>query len=332
MHEQLARVVSKYGTFVERVSRGDLSATVEAEGEGELAQLGSNLDTMGRTLRNITLRIDEVVGALSSATAEILSITQEHSAAAAESAAAVSETVASVDAVSQTAQHAAQRADAVATASKHSVAVSSTGHEAVDRTIGAMNRVREQVASIGERILALSDRAQTVGQIIMTVNELAEQSNLLALNAAIEAARAGEHGRSFAVVAQEVRNLAEQSKRATSQVRAILGDIQKSTHAAVLVTEEGNKTVVAAVDAARIAGDRIEQLAATIHTAAGSAQEIVAAARQQVDGVTQSRSRCTPSTRPPRSRSRARGRSIVPRAISNDLSARLRDAVAQYQT
>jgi methyl-accepting chemotaxis protein len=285
--ERLTRAVRSYGVFIDRLARGELSATLEIEGEGDLAQLGKNLEVMGRALRTMTLRIHEAVNSLSSATAEILTTSQQQSSAATESASAVVETVATVDEVVQTAQQTSERARQVDADSQRSVEVATAGREAVTSTIESMGRARDEVASIGERILALSEQAQTVGQIITSVNELAEQSNLLALNAAIEAARAGEHGRGFAVVAQEIRGLADQSKRATTQVRGILGDIQKLTTAAVLATEQGNKAVGSAVDLVRVAGSRIEQLAGTIATTALTAQQIVEAAQQQVIGIGQ---------------------------------------------
>ena len=332
--EKLARAVRSYGVFIDRLARGELSATLEGEGEGEgeLAQLGSNLEVMGRALRTMTLRIHEAVNSLSSATAEILTTSQQQSSAATESASAVVETVATVDEVVQTAQQTAERAKQVEAASQRSVEVSAAGRDAVALTIESMGRARDQVASIGERILALSEQAQTVGQIITTVNELAEQSNLLALNAAIEAARAGEHGRGFAVVAQEIRGLAEQSKRATTQVRGILGDIQKLTTAAVLATEQGNKAVGSAVDLVRDAGARIDQLAVTIATTALTAQQIVETAQQQVAGVGQI-SQATHAIRQAATQT-VEGTRQTERAARdlNELSVRLREAVSQYRT
>jgi methyl-accepting chemotaxis protein len=330
--EQLTRVVRTYGVFIDRLARGELSATLEREGDGDLAQLGLNLEVMGRALRTMTLRIHEAVNSLSSATAEILTTSQQQSSAATESASAVVETVATVDEVVQTAQQTSERAKQVDAASQRSVEVSAAGREAVASTIESMGRARDQVASIGERILALSEQAQTVGQIITTVNELAEQSNLLALNAAIEAARAGEHGRGFAVVAQEIRGLAEQSKRATTQVRGILGDIQKLTTAAVLATEQGNKAVGSAVDLVRDAGARIDQLAVTIATTALTAQQIVETAAQQVTGIGQI-SQATHSIRQAATQT-VEGTRQTERAARdlNELSVRLREAVSQYRT
>src|SRR5207245_4303919 len=115
------------------------------------------------------------------------------------------------------------------------------GQQAVAAAVAEMEKLRDQVRSVATTVLALSQQTQQIGDIITSVNEIAEQSKLLALNAAIEAARAGEQGRGFGVVATEVRALAEQSKQATVQVRNILLDIQKATQNAVLVSDEGNR-------------------------------------------------------------------------------------------
>ncbi|MDB4930355.1 MAG: uncharacterized protein JWM10_2839 [Myxococcaceae bacterium] len=328
----LTAAVESFGAFIDQLAHGDLTASLRASGDGDLRQLGENLQSMGRALRTMTVRVNEAVAALSGATSEIMATTQEQSASATESAAAVTETVATVDEVTQTSQQTASHASAVATASRRSLEVSASGRQAVDETVGAMALVKRQVGSIADRILALSEQAQTVGQIITTVNEIAEQSNLLALNAAIEAARAGEHGRGFAVVAQEVRSLAEQSKRATAQVRAILGDIQKSTAAAVLATEEGGKAVTSAVDTARVAGERIDQLAATIADAARAAELIVTATQQQVTGIGQiaqamrAIDQATSQTVEGTRQSERAARDL------SGLASRLREAISQYRT
>src|SRR5436309_8969706 len=124
-----------------------------------------------------------------------------------------------------------------------------------------MEWVKEKVEATAENILELAEKAQAIGEIIATVNDIAEQTNPLALNAAIEASRAGEHGKGFAVVAGEVKALADQSKKATVQVRQILGDIQKATNKAVLSTEEVAKGVSTAIELGTRAGETITALA-----------------------------------------------------------------------
>src|SRR5258708_16939771 len=106
-----------------------------------------------------------------------------------------------------------------------------------------MHVVREQIESTAQNIRALAEQAQAIGDIIATVNDIAEQTNLLALKAAIEASRAGEHGKGFAVVASEVKALADQSKKATAQVRQILGNLQKAPNTPLPLPYQGPKSV-----------------------------------------------------------------------------------------
>jgi methyl-accepting chemotaxis protein len=150
-----------------------------------------------------------------------------------------------------------------------------------------MNRIKDQMDAIANSIVNLSEQSQAIGQIIATVNDLADQSNLLAVNAAIEAAKAGEQGKGFAVVAQEIKNLAEQSKRATAQIQAILNDIQKATASAVLTTEQGSKAVEAGVQQSIQAGDAILGLTGSVSEAAEAATQIAVSSQQQLVGTDQ---------------------------------------------
>ena len=151
----------------------------------------------------------------------------------------------------------------------------------------AKNRLREQVEATAAKILQLAQQAQAIGEIIASVNDIAEQTNILALNAAIEASRAGEHGKGFAVVAGEVKALAEQSKRATVQVRQILGEIQKATHEALLSTEEVTKGMAAAIRTGGELAQTIEALNETLTDVEKASSQIVASAGQQSTGMAQ---------------------------------------------
>jgi len=237
--------------------------------------------------------LQETTAVLATSAAEILAATTQQASGASETSAAVTETVATVDEVAQTAEQASQRAKAVADSSQRAADVGRAGRKAVEESTGAMIAVKEQVDSIAESILALAEQAQAIGEIIATVNDIAEQTNLLALNAAVEAARAGEQGRGFAVVAGEVKSLAEQSKRATVEVRRILGEIQRATSAAVMTTEQGNKQVAATTKQVTEAGQTIRALAEAVAEAAQAAAQIVASAGQQAVGMAQVRQAMT---------------------------------------
>ena len=229
----------------------------------------------------------ESVSQLAASAVQLLAATTEQAASAEEQVASLTQTVATLNEVAQTAEQSAVRVRSVAESSRRADELGKAGRKSIDDTLEAMDAARVQSASIAEAILELAEQAQTIGDIITTVNEIAEQTHLLALNAAIEASRAGEHGRGFSVVATEVRALADQSKKATQKVRQILGQIQKSTHAAVVSSENGAKSVNATVAAATRAGETISALSDLLGDAADSAAQIAASAGQQATGTAQ---------------------------------------------
>ena len=142
-----------------------------------------------------------------------------------------------------------------------------------------MESIREQAEAVAENVISLSEKTQAVGEIIASVNEIAEQSHLLALNASIQAAVAGEHGRSFSVVANEMKNLAAQSKQATVQVRSILGEIQKGITNSVMLTEEAVKRAESGRQQAGVADGAIRRLTESVEESVRAFQQI--ARRQQ---------------------------------------------------
>jgi methyl-accepting chemotaxis protein len=240
-----------------------------------------------QSLQAILQQMRTTAGVLNAAASEILAASNQQVASTSEQESAVAQTVVTLEEVRTTVEQTSDRARQVADISRQSVEVSQQGENAVAVTVEGMARIRQQVADIAENILALSARTQQIGEIIDTVNALADQSKLLALNASIEAARAGEEGRGFAVVALEVRQLAEQSRQATARVRAIIDEIQQATNTAVMVTEAGSKGAESGMELVEQAGSAIRDLAATIASAAQAATQIAASTQQQTTGMEQ---------------------------------------------
>ena len=270
------------------IADGDLTGSItEGKRGDEVGDLMRSFNKMISMLRTQNLEILKGVNVLASTSSQILTSTTQIGTGSAETAAAISETTTTVEEVRQAAQLSSQKAKNLSDSANRVALVSQKGQLAVDETIEGMNSISKQMDEIAKTVVLLSEQSQSIGGIIASVTDLAGQSNLLAVNAAIEAAKAGEQGKGFAVVAQEIRNLAEQSKQATTQVRKILNDVQKATSAAVMATEQGNRAVEAGVKKSVLAGDAIRSLTESSSEAVQVSTQIVASSQQQLIGMDQ---------------------------------------------
>ncbi len=293
-HARIGNTLESYITTLDAVAEGNLNVQVKRPSVDEQTREGQVILRMGDAMERMTKRIQRVIKGVKEAidqldadTEEILGATARQISMANEQDAVVTETTATVNEVRATVTETAERAQSVAETAQVSVDISRSGIDSVQETVSGMNTIRQRVEDIADNILVLSEHTQQIGEIIAAVNNLADQSRMLALNASVEAARAGEEGKGFAVVAMEVRNLADQNRDATVQVREILGEIQRATNAAVMVTEEGSKGVDAGQKLVNSAGDAIRDLARAIEEAATAAMQIAASTRQQTIGVDQ---------------------------------------------
>lgn len=253
----------------------------------EIGQLQEAFNDMLISLREIALQSRSVCENLTIAASQILSSTQSQAAGTKQQAAAVQEITTTVEQINLSSKQVAERSRQVAGTAD---AVAQSGHaglQAVHETTMGMEAIREQAETVAENIITLSERTQAVGEIIATVNEIAEQSNLVALNAAIEAADARESGRRFSVVANEIKNLADQAKEATSQVRGILEQTQKGINTSVMLTEEALKRVEVGRERTNMSEQVIRQMADNIQDSVHAFQQIVGATNQQQIGLEQ---------------------------------------------
>jgi methyl-accepting chemotaxis protein len=269
------------------IAAGDLRQQIETHGTDEVGDLARSFATMAEVLSDLLKDLRTAASEMEREATNVLATSSQQSAMANEQASAIHETSATVQEIAQTSKQATSFADTVIGGTQRSDALSAEGQKVVSESVSAMEKLSEQVKAIALAITDLNEQTLQIGDIITTVKDVAEQSNLLALNASIEAAKAGDQGRGFAVVAMEMRTLAEQSKMAANQVRALLGEVQKGTRAAVSATEEGSRRALAAMELAQSAGSAIVGLSDLIRESSSAARQIAGNTRQQTIGVEQ---------------------------------------------
>ncbi len=283
----IVRPLEAFIAFAERVGQGDLTGEPLKVGRDELGRLGATLNTMSESLRQVGRQSREITSTLNASAAQIRASTQQQAASVEEQLAALQETAATADQITHSGSRIAARAQEVIQAAQAAVQTSANGLRAVNDAARAMDAIRDQGEVVAANIVALSEKTQAIGEIIMTVNDISERSHLLALNAAIEAAAAGENGRSFAVVASELKVLADQAKEATLQVRSILGEIQRGINTSVMLTEEAVKRVGVGRERSDVTERTIEEITASVQESVQTFQQIVASTNQQQIGIEQ---------------------------------------------
>jgi methyl-accepting chemotaxis protein len=289
---ETARRISEERDFSVRAKRtsGDEIGVLAGAFNDVLAAIeerSTALTQANRSLEEQTAELLEGARTVAASASQILAAASRLAATSNESAAAVAETTDTVNELRQTSDVASHKAQHVARSAQEMAQISQAGTKSVEQTVGGIRFVQRQIESVAKSMVSLGEQSQAIGQIIAAVENLAKQTNLLAVNAAIEANEAGEHGKGFSVVAQEVRNLAEQSRQATAQVREILGDIRKAANAAVVATEQGTKAVELGVNQSTRAGEAIHALGESVAHAAHAADEIAGSSREQMAGINQ---------------------------------------------
>src|ERR1700730_16828085 len=282
--DALQRSITELLTVINQVARGDLSLRAKVTTDA----LGNVADSVNYMLDNFPKVLERVRKAAMEVTAcsnNILVAADEMQAGATQQDQEITNTSSAVEELPVSMKQVSNNAEASAEAARRALDAAEQGNRAVRDTLEGMQRIRSSVQATAKKIKSLGDRSLEISEIINVINDITEQTNLLALNAAIEAARAGEAGRGFAVVADEVRKLAEHSRTATKDIAALIKAIQAETNEAVVVMEEGTKEVEVGAGLADQAGKALEAISSVVRQSAELVQEISLASKQQVRGT-----------------------------------------------
>ena len=255
------------------IDNGDLNTQFSTTRQDEMGQLQNSFDQFVGSIRDTLLQVSETAASVASASAEISSSTEEMAAGSQEQTTQSEEIARAVEQMAKSIAVNSESAGETAHTAEQAKIAAEQGGKVVTDTVGEMKQIANVVRESAGTIQNLGKSSDQIGEIIGVIEHIADQTNLLALNAAIEAARAGEQGRGFAVVADEVRKLAEQTTKATKQIAGMVQQIQSDSHGAVSSMANATKQV----DAGIVLADR----------AGASLQEIVQTSQKVTDMVTQ---------------------------------------------
>lgn len=277
----IVKPVTALAEDARRLAEGDLQVAIAVESTDEIGQLGNAFRTMSENLKSTIRQVTDTAATVASASHQ-LSGTAEQLATGTEEMACQASTVATAsEEMSATSSSIAQNCHQAADSSSQASQVATIGSGVVSTSISIMEQISKRVQSTAETVKTLGQRSDQIGAIVATIEDIADQTNLLALNAAIEAARAGEQGRGFAVVADEVRALAERTTRATHEISTMIKNIQSETRAAVTAMEQGVKEVEQGTVEAGRSGEALQEILMQINEVTMQVNQIATAAEEQ---------------------------------------------------
>jgi methyl-accepting chemotaxis protein len=237
--------------------------------------------------RSLSEQIGTAVGQVRSSSTELQAAANQQASGAKEQASAMTEISTTISELLATSRQIAESAQRVAHNAEQTANAARTGHGTVDLTHESISGIRRQVDQIVSHMLELGKKSQEIGAVLDIVSELAEQTNILAINATIEAAGAGDAGKRFAVVAEEIRKLADRVGGSTKEVRTLIDDVRSAVNTTVMATETGSKAVDAGTRQFGDVASTFKQIATLVSTTTDAAREIELSTKQQSTAVEQ---------------------------------------------
>ncbi|AEA66855.1 Putative methyl-accepting chemotaxis protein [Pseudomonas brassicacearum subsp. brassicacearum NFM421] len=266
---------------VERIAGGDLSHTVIVTRRDELGVLQQGIARMGVTLRDLISGIRDGVTQIASAAEELSAVTEQTSAGVNSQKVETDQVATAMHEMTATVQEVARNAEEASQAAAAADGEARAGDKVVSEAIAQIERLASEVVRSTDAMTVLQQESDKIGSVMDVIKAVAEQTNLLALNAAIEAARAGEAGRGFAVVADEVRGLAQRTQKSTEEIEGLVAGLQNGTQQVAAVMNNSRSLTDSSVALTRKAGVSLENITRTVSNIQSMNQQIAAAAEQQ---------------------------------------------------
>jgi methyl-accepting chemotaxis protein len=285
--EYLMRNVQTLLNNMDKFSQGDLTVSVQAEQNDEIGKLFNGFNQVVANTRDMIISVSEAVAATASASTQISSSTEEMAAGAQEQSSQTTEIASAVEQITKTIVETTRNAGVAAETSKKAGDIAKDGGNVIKETIEGMSRIAEVVKNAAQTVQELGANSEQIGSIVQVIDDIADQTNLLALNAAIEAARAGEQGRGFAVVADEVRKLAERTTKATKEISDMIKKTQKDTGEAVNSMERGTQEVEKGIQYAAKSGQSLVEIINGVTRVTDVINQVAAASEEQSSAAEQ---------------------------------------------
>jgi methyl-accepting chemotaxis protein len=268
-------------SIANRVASGDLTVDVPQDRSDEFGQLLAALAMMISGLRDLVQQISSSASNIASASEELSSVTDHSSEGVARQKDQTDQVATAMNEMVATVSEVAKSAEAAFEAANRASAKSTEGEKSVHETLEFVTDLNTQIEKVSEELRSLQSETHNIGTVLDVIKSVAEQTNLLALNAAIEAARAGEQGRGFAVVADEVRSLAQRTQSSASEIETLINNLVASAESSVTTMESGAKLAAQTLERAEASGNIIKEMAAAVEEIRQHNSQIATAAEQQ---------------------------------------------------